>query len=160
MPDNVGYTAGSGVNIASREVSYSGQTAQAQVVGLATFAGADDAKTVADVSDSNPLPIAAYGELVEAIESMRFAINQLTKSIGFALPNASGQPVMEVRQATAANLNATVAGTVTANIGTGTLTALTTLTNQSQVGGFNANDQLPALMNANAGSLRRNISVT
>lgn len=156
MPDNVGYTAGSGVNIASREVSYSGQTAQAQVVGLATFAGADDAKTVADVSDSNPLPIAAYGELVEAIEAMRFAINQLTKSIGFALPNASGQPIMEVRQATAGNLNATVTGTV--NVGT--TTTVTTLTNQSQIGGFNANDQIPALMHMQADNLRRNISVT
>lgn len=156
MPDNVGYTAGSGVNIASREVSYSGQTAQAQVVGLATFAGADDAKTIADVSDSNPLPIAAYGELVEAIEAMRFAINQLTKSIGFALPNASGQPIMEVRQATAGNLNATVTGTV--NVGT--TTTVTTLTNQSQIGGFNANDQIPALMHMQSDNLRRNISVT
>lgn len=160
MPDNVGYTPGSGAKVASREVSYSAETVQAQAVGLVTFDGSDDAKTVADVNSSNPLPIAAYGELVEAIESMRFAINQLTKSIGFALPNTSGQPIMEVRQATAANFAATVAGTVTANIGTGTLTALTTLTNQSQIGGFNANDQLPALMNANAGSLRRNISVT
>jgi hypothetical protein len=156
MADNVGYTAGSGVNIASREVSYSGQTAQAQVVGLATFAGSDDAKTIADVSDLNPLPIAAYGELVEALESMRFAINQLTKSIGFALPNASGQPIMEVRQATAGNLNVTV-GSGTVTVGSGTIT---TLTNQAQIGGLNANDQLPALMNANAGSLRRNISVT
>ena len=160
MPDNVGYTAGSGTKIASREVSYSGETAQSQAVGLVTFSGSDDAKTASDVDASNPLPVAAYGELIEAIEAMRFAINQLTKSIGFAMPNTSGQPIMEVRQATAANLNATVAGTVTANIGTGTLTALTTLTNQSQVGGFNANDQIPAMMNANAGSLRRNISVT
>ena len=153
MADNTGYTPGSGVNIASREVSYSGQTAQAQVVGLATFSGNDDAKTIADVSESNPLPIAGYGELVEVLESMRFAINQLTRSIGFALPNASGQPIMEVRQATAGNLNVTA--TVSGTIGT-----VTTLTNQAQIGGLNANDQLPALMNANAGSLRRNISVT
>jgi hypothetical protein len=153
MADNVGYTPGSGAKVASREVSYSGETVQAQAVGLVTFAGSDDAKTVADVSALNPLPIAAYGELVEALESMRFAINQLTKSIGFALPNASGQPIMEVRQATAGNLNVTA--TVSGTIGT-----VTTLTNQAQIGGFNANDQLPALMNANAGSLRRNISVT
>lgn len=156
MPDNVGYTAGSGVNIASREVSYSGQTAQAQVVGLATFAGADDAKTIADVSELNPLPIAAYGELIEAIESMRFAINQLTKSIGFALPNTSGQPIMEVRQAAAGNLNATVTGTVNVL----TTTTVSTVTNQSQIGGFNANDQIPALMHMQADNLRRNISVT
>jgi hypothetical protein len=73
---------------------------------------------------------------------------------------------MEVRQATGSNLNvtvsgtATVGGTVTANIGTGTLTALTTLTNQTQIGGFNANDQIPALMHMQADNLRRNITVT
>lgn len=156
MPDNVGYTAGSGTKIASREVSYSGETAQVQSVGLVTFSGADDAKTAADVDASNPVPVAAYGELVEAIEAMRFAINQLTKSIGYALPNTSGQPIVEVRQATAGNLNATVTGTV--NVGT--TTTVTTLTNQSQIGGFNANDQIPALMHMQADNLRRNISVT
>lgn len=57
MPDNVGYTAGIGTKIASREVSYSGETAQAQAVGLMTFSGGDDAKTAADVDASNPLPM-------------------------------------------------------------------------------------------------------
>ena len=156
MPDNVGYTAGTGTKIASREVSYSGETAQSQAVGLVTFSGSDDAKTASDVDSSNPLPVAAYGELLEAIESMRFAINQLTKSIGFALPNASGQPIIEARQATAGNLNATVTGTV--NVGT--TTTVTTLTNQSQIGGFSANDKIPALMHLQADNLRRNISVT
>lgn len=56
MPDNVGYTAGSGTKIASREVSYSGETAQSQAVGLVMFSGSDDAKTAADVDASNPLP--------------------------------------------------------------------------------------------------------
>lgn len=57
MPDNVGYTAGSGTKIASREVSYSGETAQSQAVGLVTFSGSDDAKTASDVDSSNPLPV-------------------------------------------------------------------------------------------------------
>jgi hypothetical protein len=131
-----------------------------QVVGLATLSGLDDAKVPADVSPDNPVPVSAYGELMEAIESMRFAIGALTKTIGYALPNALGQPIMEVRQATAGNLAATVSGTVTANIGTGTLSALSTLTNQAQIGGFAANDQIPALMHMQADSLRRNISVT
>lgn len=56
MADNVSYTPGSGVKIASREVTYSGEAAQAQAVGLLTFAGSDDAKTAADVSATNPLP--------------------------------------------------------------------------------------------------------
>ena len=160
MPDNIGYTPGTGTKVASREVAYSGETVQAQAVGLVTFSGQDDAKTVVDVSDLNPLPVSAYGELIEALEAMRFAINSLSRSIGMALPNTSGQPIMEVRQATAANLNASVSGTVTANIGTGTLTALTTLTNQSQIGGFNANDYLPAMLHMAENNLRRNISVT
>lgn len=57
MADNVSITPGSGAKAASREVAYSGETAQAQVVGLVTFAGADDAKTVADVGADNPLPV-------------------------------------------------------------------------------------------------------
>jgi hypothetical protein len=56
MADNVAITPGSGAKAASREVSYSGETAQMQVVALATVAGADDAKTVADVSETTPLP--------------------------------------------------------------------------------------------------------
>jgi hypothetical protein len=67
---------------------------------------------------------------------------------------------MEARQATAANLNATVSGTVTSNIGSGTLAALTTLTNQTQMGGWASNDQIPALMHMQADGLRANISVT
>ena len=88
---------------------------------------------------------------------MRFSVGSLTKTIGYALPNALGQPIMEVRQATAGNLNVTASGTVTANIGSGTLT---TLTNQTQIGGFAANDKIPALMHLQADNLRRNISVT
>lgn len=45
MPDNVGYTPGTGTKVATREVTYSGEAANAQAVGLVTFAGADDAKT-------------------------------------------------------------------------------------------------------------------
>ncbi|MCA6254579.1 MAG: hypothetical protein IM665_05905, partial [Phenylobacterium sp.] len=106
----------------------------------------------------NPLPVAAYGELIEAVEAMRMAINSLTKTIGYALPNLQGQPIFEARQATAANLNVTASGTVTANQG-GTWN-ITTLTNQSQIGGFAANDEIPALMHLQVDGLRRNISVT
>jgi hypothetical protein len=54
--DNVGITPGSGAKAASREVSYSGEAAHVQVVGLATLAGADDDKSAADVSVDNPIP--------------------------------------------------------------------------------------------------------
>jgi hypothetical protein len=152
MADNVGYTPGAGATVAADEIG--GVLHQRVKIGI----GADG--TAVDVSDANPMPMAAYGELIEAIEAMRFAVAALTKTIGYALPNALGQPIMEVRQATAGNLAATVSGTVTANIGTGTLSAVTTLTNQTQIGGFAANDQIPALMHMQADSLRRNISVT
>lgn len=109
-----------------------------------------------DASATNPLPVQAYGELVEAIEAMRFAIASLTKTIGYALPNASGFPIMEARQATAGNLQVTV-GSIA---GGQTIATVSTLTNQSQIGGFAANDQIPAFMHLQADSLRRNISVT
>lgn len=59
MADNVGYTPGSGAKVATREVSYSGETALVQVVGLATVSGPDDSTTVQDVSRSNPIPMVA-----------------------------------------------------------------------------------------------------
>lgn len=152
MADNLAYTPGSGATVATDDIG----GAHYQRIKLAS--GADG--TATDVSAAAPLPIAAYGELIEAIEALRMAVGSLTKTIGYALPNALGQPIMEVRQATAGNLNVTAAGTVTANIGSGTLAALTTLTNQTQIGGFNANDQIPALMHMQADNLRRNISVT
>jgi len=78
MPDNVGYTPGTGTKVATREVTYSGEAAQAQAVGLVTFAGPDDAKTATDISDANPLPIEAdrtdnmlalLGRIVKLLES-------------------------------------------------------------------------------------------
>jgi len=148
MADNVGYTPGSGASIAADDVG----GVLYQRVKLA--AGVDG--TATDVSDANPMPVdASHGELIEAVESLRMAVAALTKSIGYAMPNLTGFPIMEVRQATAGNLN------VTASIaGSQTLATLTTLTNQTQVGGYSANDQIPALMHLQADSLRRNISVT
>ena len=155
MADNVGYTPGTGTKVATREVTYSGEAANAQAVGLVTFAGADDAKTATDISEANPFPVGVYGEMIEAMEALRFAVSSLNRSIGMALPNVNGFPILEARQATAANLQ------VTASLAaTQTLTTLTTLTNQAQIGGFAANDQIPAFMHLQADNLRRNIAVT
>jgi hypothetical protein len=158
MADNVGYTPGTGAKVAARDVSYSGEAALAQAVGLVTFTGPDDAKSATDVSTSNPLPIAAYGELIEAIEALRMAVGSLTRSIGMALPNAQGFPIMEARQATAANLAVTASIAATQTLAT--VTTLATLTNQAQIGGFAANDQIPAFMHLQADGLRSNITVT
>jgi hypothetical protein len=108
-----------------------------------------------DVSAENPMPVKAIGELIEAIEAMRMAVASLTRTIGMALPNAQGFPIMEMRQGTAGNLN------MTASLAGGqTLATLTTLTNQTQIGGFAANDQIPSLMHLQADGLRANIAVT
>lgn len=144
MSDNVGYTPGSGATVAADNIG--GVLHQRVKIGV----GADG--TAVDVSESNPLPIQAIGELIEAIEAMRMAVASLTRTIGMALPNAQGFPIMEARQATAANLSvlASIAGGQT----------LATLTNQTQIGGFAANDQIPSLMRLQANGLRANISVT
>jgi len=144
MSDNVGYTPGSGASIAADNVG--GNLHQRVKISV----GADG--VAADASADAPLPVAAYGELIEAIEAMRIAIAALTKTIGFALPNALGQPIFEARQGTAGQLQ------MTASLAGGQ--SLATLTNQAQMGGFASNDQIPALMHLQADNLRRNITVT
>jgi hypothetical protein len=58
MADNVTLPASTG-KVATRDVSYSGEAAQAQAVGLVVFEGANDAKTAVDVSAAAPLPVGA-----------------------------------------------------------------------------------------------------
>jgi len=115
-----------------------------------------------ETSNNNPLPVdVTAGELLDQLSALRHAIQSLTRSIGLALPNAVGQPIMEARQATASNLNATVsiAGSQTLATVT-TVSTVSTLTNQAQIGGIAANDYMPALLHLQADNLRRNISVT
>ena len=150
MADNVGYTPGIGATIAADEIG----GVLYQRVKL--IHGADG--IAHETANANPLPVAAHGELIQAIEALRMAVHSLTRSIGQALPNASGQPIMEARQATAANLavTASLAGSQTL----ATVTTVSTLTNQTQIGGFAANDYVPALLHMQSDNLRRNISVT
>ncbi len=147
MSDNVGYTPGSGAIVAADNVG--GNLHQRVKISVGADGVAEDA------SATTPLPVAAYGELIEAIEAMRIAIAALTKTIGFALPNALGQPIFEARQATAANLQMTATQAGTWNIGT-----VTALTNQAQIGGFAVNDVLPSFLAMGASNIRRNITVT
>jgi hypothetical protein len=145
MADNVAITPGSGAIAAADDIG--GVLYQRVKVSH----GADGSAT--DTSVSDPLPIAAYGELVEAIEAMRMAVQALTRTIGLVTVDpATGRLRAEVVQATAASLLATVS--IASN------QTLTTLGNQTQMGGFNAQDQIPALMRLSADNLRRNISVS
>jgi hypothetical protein len=139
MTDFVGYTPGTGENVAVDRID--GLLHQRVKIGI----GVDG--TAVDVSESNPMPINAVGELIEAVEAMRLAIQSLTRSMGQAMPDTAGR--------------------LRVNVETGALTAslaaaqtLATLTNQTQVGGNPAFEQIPALMRLGADSLRRNVSVT
>lgn len=147
MSDNIGYTPGSGATVAADNIG--GVLHQRVKISV----GADGA--AADASAENPLPVTAVAELMEAIEALRFAVASLTRTIGFALPNALGQPIFEARQTTAANLQMTATQGGTWNLGT-----VTTLTNQSQIGGFAVNDVLPSFLAMGASNIRRNITVT
>jgi hypothetical protein len=99
------------------------------------------------VSEANPLPMAAIGELIEAIEAMRMAIASLTRSIGQSMPDTAGRLRVNVET-----------GAVT--VGSGTITTVATLTNQTQIGGLSATEQIPSLMRLGADSARRNITVS
>lgn len=152
MADNLGYTPGSGATVATEEVA----GVHHQKV-LMEHGGADGVTpTVAMPAD--PMPVAVYGELIEAIESMRFAIHALTRTIGQSIPDPVGRMRVLAENPTAANLQATMS--LASGQTLATLTTLTTLTNQTQVGGNPAFEQIPALMRLGADSLRRNITVT
>jgi hypothetical protein len=139
MADNVAITPGSGAIAAADDIG--GVLFQRVKVSH----GADGSAT--DTSVSDPLPIAAYGELIEAIEAMRMAVHALTRTIGLVTVDpATGRLRAEIIIASSQTL--------------ATLTTLSTLSNQTQMGGFAAQDQIPALMRISADNLRRNISVS
>ena len=150
MADNVGYTPGSGATVAADDIG--GVLHQRVKISV----GADG--SAVDASSTNPLPVDVNGEMIEAIEALRMAINSLTRTVGLTSPDLAGRLRVLAENPTAANLQATVslAGGQTL----ATLTTLSTLTNQTQIGGFNANDQIPSIVNINAASLRRNISTS
>jgi hypothetical protein len=78
-------------------------------------------------------------------------LQSLTRSVGQAMPDAAGRLIVNI-------------GAATANVPTvvvnGTVTTVQTLTNQTQIGGLPAAEQIPSLMRLGADSLRRNIVVT
>jgi hypothetical protein len=104
-----------------------------------------------DASATDPLPVMAYGELVEAIEALRMAVQALTRSgLGQAMPDNAARLRVAIDAISASLTLATVT----------TVTTVGTMTNQTQVGGFAATEQIPSLMRLGADSMRRNISVT
>jgi hypothetical protein len=146
VPDNVTLPP-SATKAATREVTYSGELAHAQAIGLVTFDGPDDAKTAADVSEANPFPMALYGEAIEALEAMRLAVQALTRTVGQMQPD------------TAARMRVAL-DSISAGLTLATISTVGSVTNQTQIGGIAATEQIPSLMRLGADSARRNITVT
>ena len=145
MADNVGYTPGSGATVAADEIG--------GVLHQRVKLGIGDDGTAVDVSEANPMPVTlTQGEVVEALEAMRMAVQALSRSIGQSMPDVAGRLRVVVDAITGSLTLATIT-TV------GTVTTVGTLTNQTQVGGNPAFEQIPALMRLGADSLRRNVSV-
>jgi hypothetical protein len=91
-------------------------------------------------------------ESLEALEALRMAIQSLTRTIGQSMPDTAGRQRVLAENPTASALNATVslAGGQT----------LATLSNQTQIGGLSATEQVPSLMRLGADASRQNILVT
>ena len=99
--------------------------------------------------------------LDSTLQALRLAVAALTRTVGLLTPDTSGRMRMTLESAPTA-VPASQSGTWNLSTVTtlSTLTTCSTLTNQSQVGGYGANDQIPALMHLSADSLRRNITVS
>lgn len=150
MADNVGYTPGTGATISADEIA--GILFQRIKLTL----GADGVND-GDVSASNPMPVAVYGELTDAIEAMRMAIQSLNRTIGLAQVNPlTGRMLVD-----GAGVTQPVSGTVTA---TGTIAATQSgawnITNLATIGGVAANSEVQSFERMTADNLRRNIIVT
>lgn len=139
MPDNV-TLPGTGAEIATDEVDDGAGARQFQLVKLAH--GIDGVAEM--VSSASGLPVQGVGELMEAIQALRMSVQSLTRTIGQVMPDTAGRQRVLLDAIT----------------GSLTLGTVTTLTNQSQVGGASANDQIPALMRIAADALRGKITVT
>ena len=149
MPDNVNYNPTGSTPIASDDVG------GVQYQRIKPAFGDDGSAT--DVSLTNPMPATiTQGELIECLESLRMAMQSLNKTIGSNYPDTAGRLRVAIDAITASLTLATITtvGTVT------TVTTCSTLTNQTQIGGLQANPQIPALLQIGAETIRRNITVT
>lgn len=145
MADNIGYTPGTGATIAADEI--------AGVLHQRIKIGIGENGTATDVSEANPMPVMAVGDLLEALQSMSFALESLTRTIGLAQVNAvNGNLYVD---------GSRVTQPVSGNISTvSTVSTVTTVTNMSQLGGQNANSLIPAFERNAADNLLNFITIT
>lgn len=152
MADNIAITPGTGATVATDEVS--GRHFQLAKIALGAD-GVDDGP----VSRANPMPTQETGELVEALEAMRMSLQSLIRMFGGAYPDTAGRLRIAL-EALSAGLTLATVTTVTGVTTVTTVTTVGTVTNQAQIGGIAANQQIPSLTTMAADNLRRNISVT
>jgi hypothetical protein len=142
MADNVAYTPGSGATIAADDIGGVLYQRVKMIHGVDGVAH--------ETADNNPLPIKAMGELIHAIEAMRMAIQSLNRTVGMAQVNPlTGRMLVD-----GAGVTQPISGSLTA------VTTVSTVSNLAQVGGQNANSQIPSFERMTCDNLRRNISVT
>lgn len=143
MADNVGYTPGTGETIATDDIG------GVQYQRVKPVWGVDGVAN--DVNATTPMPVEVIGELVQAIEAMRMAINTLTRSVGMAQVNpATGRMLVDPSGTTQ-----TVTGTISA-LQSGTWN----INNLTQLGGATATTVPQSVERTAADGLRRNITVT
>jgi hypothetical protein len=143
MPDNVGYTPGVGTKVASRDVTYSGEAAQLQVLALATVAGGDDAKTVKDVSVDNPLPTAA-----PRVEDVLVMLSRVVKLL-------ESNAVVDQQQRQRISLDAIAAGLTLGTVTTvGTVTNVSTVAAQTAMAGMDREMYINTAKQTYANSIR------
>lgn len=104
--------------------------------------------------DIDPARLQEALEMLDHLSALRMAINSLTRTIGMTLPDIAGRQRVNVETGSIGVSSLPTLANVT------TLATLTALVNQQQMGGFAANDQIPALMRMSAAVLRNNITVT
>lgn len=107
------------------------------------------------ITSENPFTTSESGELLEAIQALRMAIQSLNRSVGQSLPDSNNRTRVNIE--TGNNITITALPTL-ANVTT--VATVTTVTGQTNIGGFAAADQIPSLMSISAQGLRRNITVT
>ncbi len=149
MGDNVDITPGVGATIAADDIG----GIQHQRVKITM---GPDGVSEGDVSSINPMPISAQGELIEAIEAMRMAIQALTRTVGLAQVN----PLTGSMFVDGSRVTQPVSGTVAVGTPAVTQSGTWNITNLATIGGQAANSQIPSFERMTADNLRRNINVT
>jgi hypothetical protein len=146
MADNLGYTPGSGANVATEEL---GGIHHQRVIAE----WMDDAGNPYNAGPSTPMPVTGAGELMESLEAVRMAVQALTRTMGQMQPDTAAR--MRVA------IDSISAGLTLATLTTvGTVTTVSTLSNVTSLGGYSATETVPSFMRMGADSLRRNIGVS